>query len=195
MNEWALPCKQFLEIDLSVVTGRVDKRLTSIVIPKAQTSPVVDIVNLSALRCSGAIQSRVPSKSPLMTRPSDTSVRQQEPKSVSRTCPSSETKTLACCGGSVESNIWLKVEYTHALYASVNNRTLFMSVEVMQPVCDSQDLNDRLRRAANARHSRSIPTDEDRHSDFAHNETHPLWVSMETQWRSCDRNLLRSRVV
>ena len=155
MIEWALPCKQFLETDLSAITGRVDKQLTSVVIPKAQTSPAVDmdIVNLSVLRCSGAIQSRVPCKSPLMTRPSDTSVKQQEPKSVSRACPSSETKTLACFGGSVESNIWLKAEYTHAFDASVNNRTLFMSVQVMQSVCDSQDLNDRLRRVANARHS------------------------------------------
>ena len=154
MIEWALPCKQFLETDLSVVTGRVlDKQLTSVVIPKAQTSPVVDIVNLSVLRCSGAIQSRLPCKSPLMTRPSDTSVRQQEPKSVSRACPSSETKMLAYYGGSVESNIWLKVEYTHAFDAPVNNSTLFMSVQVMQSICDSHDLNDRLRRVANARHS------------------------------------------
>ena len=154
MIEWALPCKQFLETDLSVITGRVDKQLTSVVIPKAQTSLGVSIaVNLSTLRCSGAIQSRVPCKSPLMTWPSDASVRQQEPKSVSRACPPSETKTLACFGGSVESSIWLNVEYTHAFDASVNNRTLFMSVQVMQSVCNSQDLNDRLRRVANARHS------------------------------------------
>jgi len=79
-----------------------------------------------------------------MTRPKDASVRWEEPKSVRSACPSLETKTLACYGGSVESIIWLKVEYTHAFDTSVNNRTLFMSVEVMQSVCDSQDLNDTL---------------------------------------------------
>jgi len=152
MIEWALPCKQFLGTELSVVTAKVDKQLsTSVVIPKAQTSPVMDILNLSASKYSGAIQSKVPSRSPLMTRPSDASVIREEPKSVRSACPSLETKTLACHGRSVESIIWLKVEYTHAFDASVNNRTLCISVEVMQSVCDSQDLNNRVRWAANAR--------------------------------------------
>jgi len=153
VNEWAFPCKQFLETELGVVTGKVDKRLTSVVIPKAQTSPVMDIANLPALKYSGAIQSKLPCRSPLMTRPNDASVIREEPKSVRSACPSLETKTLACHGGSVESIIWLKVEYTHAFDASVNNRTLCISVEVMQSVCNSQDLNNRVRRVANARHS------------------------------------------
>ena len=48
--------------------GRVDRWHTSVVIPKAHTSAAADIVNLSALKCSGAIQSKVPSRSPLTTR-------------------------------------------------------------------------------------------------------------------------------
>jgi len=96
MIKWVPPCKQFLETDLCVVTTRVHKWLTSVVIPKAHTSPVVDIVNLPSLKYSGAIQSKPPCRSPLMTWPNDTSVRQEEPKSVRSAWPSLETKTLAC---------------------------------------------------------------------------------------------------
>ena len=97
--EGALPCKQFLETVLSVVTGRMDKRLTSVVIPKAQTSPVVVIVNFPSLKYSGAIQSKVPCRSPPSRIVNDASAEREEPKSVRSDCPSLETKTLACYKG------------------------------------------------------------------------------------------------
>jgi len=73
-------------------------------------------------------------------------------------------------------NIWLKNKYTHAFDVSMNNRAFFIRVEVMESICNSQDLNDTVRWATNTRHTCNILMDEDRRLGFAHNHTHSPWA-------------------
>ena len=99
MIEWTPPGKQLLEIELDAINGGVIRQLASAVIPKAQMSPAVFIVNSTSCKYSGAIQFKVPPRRWSAARLNDASARCEKPKSVRRPCPSSDTNTLSCYEG------------------------------------------------------------------------------------------------
>ena len=87
---WTTPA----EIESSAINETVLKWFTNAIIPKAQTSPAVVILNSFTSKYSGAIQFKVPVGRCWMARLNDTEAKWEEPKSLRSTYPSLETKTL-----------------------------------------------------------------------------------------------------